>query len=255
MDSSVDTMVRWLDFFFYKKDPVLTLPNLYQNHWDGYPSSPIISTEVQGLILGNGTIVLKLRFTLHIHTEGRWPLIWSLHLRIDRSIWSIPIPWILVQIRWCEGWTFLVKTEIQSPHHGIYTGIHNMNINQILQSLWRCKDHIRGHPPSVCMCRVNPYFRTIVPLPETSFCTSALKVYVIWYLFQRFRRRSGGARTGPFFVKTKIQSPHHHICTGIIEVGIKWNLFLIRRCKDYIGGHLPSVYMLRVNPYFRNDVL
>ena len=179
----------------------------------------------------------------------------SLHLCFDYRTPIIPISWIPVQIPWCEDWIFLTKTKIQSPHHHICAGIHNIGISRMLQLLRRCKDHIGSHPPSVHWCRVSPNFRTMFPWAGTSPCTSVLKLYFILYPFQWSRWGFGGVRTGSFFVKTKIQSLHHHICTGIIETGIKLNIFLIKRCKDHIGGHPPSVSMYRVNPYFENDVL
>ena len=37
-----------------------------------------------------------------------------------------------------------------------------------------------------------------------------------------------------FMVKVKIQSLHHQICTGIIDMGINQILYLIQRCKDCI---------------------
>ena len=52
-------------------------------------------------------------------------------------------------------------------------------------------------------------------------------------------------------VKTEIWSLHHQICTSAIGMGVKWIALSIRRCKDHIGGHPPSVSMYRVNPYFR----
>src|SRR5258706_5075492 len=58
-----------------------------------------------------------------------------------------------------------------------------------------------------------------------------------------------------FFVKTKIQLLHHRICTSTIGMGIKWIVFLMWRCKDYIGSPPPSVSMYRVNPYLRTMLL
>ena len=55
----------------------------------------------------------------------------SLHLHIDYRTRMIPISVIPVQIWRCEDWIFLVKTEIQSPHHHICTGIHNMRISRV----------------------------------------------------------------------------------------------------------------------------
>ena len=56
----------------------------------------------------------------------------------------------------------LVKLKIWSLHHQICTSAIGMGIKWIKLTIWRCKDHIGSQPPSVLMCRVNPYFRTML---------------------------------------------------------------------------------------------
>ena len=124
------------------KDWVLTPPNQHWKHWYEYQSNPTINSEVQGLVLGNETIILKLGFTLHIHTEGRWPLIWSLHLHIDCRIQLILISMNPMQIWWCGDWVSVFTKKIQSSHHQICTRIIDMGINQILY----CTSPVTGPP-------------------------------------------------------------------------------------------------------------
>ena len=52
-------------------------------------------------------------------------------------------------------------------------------------------------------------------------------------------------------IKIVIWLLHHQICTSVIDMGIKWTLFLIWRCKDYYGGYPLSISIYRVNPYFK----
>ena len=93
--------------------------------------------------------------------------------------------------------------------------------------------------------------------PGASPCTSVLRVDFIWYPPQWFWCSSGATitRTGSLFRESKnaVTAPlhlHQNHCNGY-----QMNLFVIRRCKDYTGGHPLSVYMFKVNPYFRNNVL
>jgi len=72
-----------------------------------------------------------------------------------------------------------------------------------------------------------------------------------WYPYQWGQCSFGSAMTGSLMMRTKVQSLHHQICTSAIGAGIKWIVFLIWRCKDYIGSPLPSVSKYRVSPYFR----
>jgi len=67
----------------------------------------------------------------------------------------------------------------------------------------RCKDHIGSRPPSVLICRVSPYFRTMSLWTRTGPCTSVLIMGLDWYPYQCFWCQFGGARTESFL-------PHQH---------------------------------------------
>ena len=134
----------------------------------------------------------------------------SLHLRFDYRTPIIPISWIPVQIWWCEDWIFLTKAKIQSPHHHIHTGIHDMGIKRNIFLIRRCKDYMGSHPSPVYMGREIPDFRTMASSRKTSPCTSALIIGPQQYPYHGFRCRFRGAKTGSFSQKQK--SSH---CTTI----------------------------------------
>ena len=97
--SMIPVQIWWCSdwiFVFTKKDPVLAPPDLPRNLWDWYQIKSILNSEVQGLVLDYKNIVLKQGFTLHIYTEGGWPLISFLHLHINCSDLLILISWIPV---------------------------------------------------------------------------------------------------------------------------------------------------------------
>ena len=94
------------------------------------------------------------------------------------------------------------------------------------------------------------HFRTRLLWLQTNPHTSVLMSGFYWYQHQWSQCGFGSAKTGSL-VKKRIWSLHHQICTSVIDMGIKWVLFLIWRCKDYYGSHPLSVSIYRVNPYFR----
>ena len=64
--------------------------------------------------------------------------------------------------------------------------------------------------------------------------TSVLDIGFDWYPYQWCQCRFGGARTGFLFSPNKIQSSHHQIYSGSIDMDINQVLSSKRRCKDWI---------------------
>ena len=166
----------------------------------------------------------------------------SLHLHIDDSIKLISISTLPVQIWRCEDWIFVVKTKIQSLHHQICTCIIDMDINQSEQLIQRCKDCIRGLLLSVQVCRASegqPVFYNRVSMSQNQ----SLHLYFdnrIWLiLILILPVQIWWCKDWIFMVKSKIQSLHHQICTGIIDMGTNWIPYLIWRCKNCMQGHWP----------------
>jgi len=149
------------------------------------------------------------------------------------------------------------STKIQSSHHQNCIGFINININRNLSSFWRCKD----------------WFEAIIILFWNGECPcEALLIYakgrglqilsshlcisnVMWLIPISWKSaciwQSSDQISIFLLKKTKIWSLYHQICTGTTGMGTKWIIFLIRRYKDHIGGHPPSVSIYSLSPYFR----
>ena len=124
--------------------------------------------------------------------------------------------------------------KIESSHRQIGTGRIDMGIIRVLLSIRRCKD--RFWAMATLFWNRGSCYTSVQSAGDFWYspCTSTLSIQSIWYPFQRYRCRSGGAVTGFLFSCTKIQSSHHQDCAGYIDIGINRVLLSFWRCKDWI---------------------
>ena len=124
--------------------------------------------------------------------------------------------------------------KIESLHRQICTRSIDMGINRVPSSIRRCKDRLWAM--ATLFWNRGSCYTLVQNVGDCWYspCTFILLIQFIWYPFQWYRCRSGGAVTGFLFPCIKIQSSHLQNCTGLIDISIIRVLLSFWRCKDWI---------------------